>query len=109
MNTNNTVQPEPFGVPIAVIAAETGVTVDDLAVKLGADVFVDPASGLRVVAASTCRRIIDEHHAGVARRAAAMIANEARILATQPKPIQVVPDEHLTELADSAFARGGQR
>ncbi len=56
-------------IPLALIAAELNVGVAKLVGKLDGQIGFDPATGLRVVSAATCRRLIDEKAAADAAKA----------------------------------------
>ena len=47
-------------IPLTVIATEIGADIHALTHRLGDEIFVDESTGLRVVSASTCRRLIGE-------------------------------------------------
>jgi hypothetical protein len=78
---NKTRREQMNHIPIAVLAAEYGLTVDELAKQLAAEITIE--SGLRVVSPSTAERIYEER---VQRVKAEVQAR--RDAAAQPNPLR---------------------
>jgi hypothetical protein len=96
-------------IPLLMLALELGAEPAELARRLDGEVSTDPASGLRVVPAAVCRRLIDERQARQAaqieaRRQAANVPNpvQQRVRAIQARQAQLRTDG-LLEAGASPF------
>lgn len=87
---NETKETNMPDIPLTVVAAELGADIHSLARRLGDEVFTDEASGLKVVDAAVCRRLIGEKRArDAAIRAQAQAAKAEKAQRLDPMHARV--------------------